>query len=89
MRYFIEKQPIIPWPNDTGGLPDLSRRRLEVGNKMKAEVKVESKTQTLFFLNLDLSLSLPLVGGLFQHSAKLAACYRIHRKDVVYCENYF
>jgi hypothetical protein len=38
---------------------------------MKAEVKVESKTQTLFFLNLDLSLSLPLAGELFQHSAKL------------------
>ena len=36
---------------------------------MKAEVKVESKIQTLFLLNLDLSL--PITGGLFQHPAEL------------------
>jgi hypothetical protein len=74
------------YPYVSGRLPGLSRWRLEVGNKMKAEaeVKVEGKIQTLFLLNLDLSL--PITGGLFQHSVKAAACYRIHRKDVVYCE---
>ena len=55
--------------------------------KAEAEVKVESKIQTLFLLNLDLSL--PITGGLFQHPVKAAACYRIQGKDVVYCQNYF
>ena len=73
MRYFIEKRPIVLWPNVTGGLPGLSRWRIDGGSLMKveAEVKVESKIQALFFLSLDLSLSLPLAGGLFQHSAEL------------------
>ncbi|MEK7351678.1 MAG: hypothetical protein AAB177_12455, partial [Nitrospirota bacterium] len=59
---------------DFNGQPrGLSRRRLDSGSLMKAEAeaKVEGKIQTLFFLNLDLSLNLPLAGGLFQHSAEL------------------
>ena len=54
------KRPNVNSLNGTEGRLDLSRRRLEVGNMMKAkaEVKVESKIQTLFFLSLDLSLSL-------------------------------
>jgi hypothetical protein len=54
------KRPSVSYTNGTGGRLGLSRRRLEVGNKMKAEaeIKVEGKIQTLFFLSLDLSLSL-------------------------------